>query len=140
LEIAYRGLASDSDAAANATAQASVGVLLIALADAELGDRRVADAAVHIKEGLALLDKFATSNWSRWRAVSVQGGVHIAQGDHQTALPLLKQAYEKLNHPLRGLTEPVRQGLLQENVKRLVAASDAANLPDEAAYWRSLQK
>lgn len=140
LEIAYRGLAIDSNAAGNATAQTSVGVLLIALADAELGDRRIADAALHVKEGLALIDKFAPGNWSRWRAASVQGGVYLAQSDHDSALPLLKQAYGKLSQPLRGLTEPVRLGLLRENVDRLIAASEAANLPEEAAQWRSQQK
>jgi hypothetical protein len=140
LEIAYRGLAIDSDAAGNATAQASVGVLLIALADAELGDQRVADAALHIKEGLALIQKFAPGNWTRWRAASVQGGVFLAQGDHDAALPLLKQSYEKMSHPLRDLSEPVRKWLLRENVDRLIAAFEAASLPEEAAYWRSQQK
>jgi eukaryotic-like serine/threonine-protein kinase len=107
-----------------------------ALAGNLLYQRRWSEAEPLLRECLAILDKAAPDDWSRYDALSMLGESLMGEARYTDAEPALVTGYEGMI--ARELHVPrAQRSRLREAAERVVRLYEVWNKPKDAALWKS---
>src|SRR5262249_61403257 len=96
---------------------------------------RFAEAEQVAREALALMDKDARENWSRFHTISMIGGALMGQQKYVEAEPFLVQGYEGMKQR-EALIGALHMHWLTKAGDRLVRFCEAIHQPEKAREWR----
>jgi tetratricopeptide (TPR) repeat protein len=96
---------------------------------------RFVEAEQVAREALALMDKDARENWSRFHTISMIGGALLGQKRYAEAEPFLVQGYEGMKQR-ETLIPAGFMHWLTKGGNRLVRFYEATNQPEKAREWR----
>jgi serine/threonine protein kinase/tetratricopeptide (TPR) repeat protein len=97
---------------------------------------RWSEAEPLLRECLAIQEKAMPDDWSRFNAMSLLGGVLLAQGQYAEAEPLLVRGYEGMMVRQARIPASNKPRLL-EAAERIVRLYEAWGRPDKATEWKS---
>jgi hypothetical protein len=101
-----------------------------------LNQSRWAEAESFLHEGLAIREKSAPDDWSRYAAMSLLGESLLGQRRYAEAEPLVVHGYEGMKARERRIPAPDRARLL-EVVDRVVRFYEAWGRPDQVTTWKA---
>jgi tetratricopeptide (TPR) repeat protein len=97
---------------------------------------RWSEAEPFLRECLTIQEKAMPDDWSRFNAMSLLGGVRLAQGRYAEAEPLLVHGYEGMMVRQARIPASNKPRLL-EAAERIVRLYEAWGRPDKATEWKS---